>query len=650
MSAYNNEAKQVPRPGLKKQIRHIDRKIWLWSSENNVSKRDIKEFAKKAFEEAGYANFKASNGWYRRWFGRWRNQAGTKCIKTDKLTTERINTKNRNESLKANCFTLHSSSKEEQNVEKPANIKSVVNDQSSTLTQRDLHGNTINYLPSLINSHETNIEDCEATNGLSKSNNFKNTTNRKKGERYLPHFKHEVVTFALKYSIKEAAFCYKVNKGTISDWIREDNKFATLNIRKLKTEPTPDVQFINWLKNEREEGRVLKKDQLRKKIKELLEKYQNVDVKKSSKWFYNYHKKLEDDSLLKLPPVIYPLAFKIELALLCRKFSQRVLSDTFNIDRKRIRDWFHLHNSDDLKDVKRNASNYLTDPNIDKQIWDWYQTQTTKPTGKQIRDKGTELYNAAGFNEMRCSPGWFYRWCKRYSLPQAHYLRSKKDTLLLVWLLGELDRNNNITYENLKAKACQLWDTKIKSPLENVQLQDQSLLVLAQSNAVNDESTIYSWFTTVFSNAPIHSITLIRVHILFNFFRDINHPVIIICDDFKPHKFLKDFHKQELQEKQIEIMLLPEGCNSKLQPICFSLSQQFMTEIDIQWSTWNRENCWSSVNGASRSPNELDIYNWVVSAHSKLSKTYKDKIQDSFIKAGFILPTDSLDNQVKIFC
>lgn len=51
----------MPRPGLKKQIRHIDRKIWLWSSENNVSKRDIKEFAKKAFEEAGYANFKVLN-------------------------------------------------------------------------------------------------------------------------------------------------------------------------------------------------------------------------------------------------------------------------------------------------------------------------------------------------------------------------------------------------------------------------------------------------------------------------------------------------------------------------------------------------------------------------------------------------------------
>lgn len=43
--------------------------------------------------------------------------------------------------------------------------------------------------------------------------------------------------------------------------------------------------------------------------------------------------------------------------------------------------YFYL---DDLKDVKRNASNYLTDPNIDKQIWDWYQTQTTKPTGKQV--------------------------------------------------------------------------------------------------------------------------------------------------------------------------------------------------------------------------------------------------------------------------
>lgn len=738
MSAFNNEDKKVLKSGLRKHFRHIDHKIWLWSCERNVSKRDIKEFAKKAFAEAGYANFKASDGWYRRWLGRWKKQAGSQCIMTDNIT-RRLNTNNHDGLLSTNNFTLNSSCKNEQKVEKCAILATAVNDNLTTqfdVTFNNFQCNTNKCLPSLITAEETGIKDCEATNGLIKINNFKNTPSRKKGERYLPHFKKEVVTFAFKYSIKEAALYYKVHKGTVSDWIRESNKTTIPKLRQLKTELTPDIEFIDWLRNERKEERVLNKDHLRKKMQELLEQYQNMDVKKNSKWFYNYCKRFENNTFSKLPPIMYPMAFKIELALLCKKFSKKLLSDMFNIDRKRIRDWFHLLNSDNLKDVKRDVNNYLTDPNIDKQIWEWYQIQTVKPTGKQIRDKGTELYKAAGFSGIRCSPGWLCRWCKRYSLPQAGHLRNEKDTQLLEWLLGELDRNNNVSYESLKAKASQLWDSDIKpstswairfskryssllqtvpdintelpetlrnriskfrdefailahnknlqpfsliaideiplnftsstgsltskslirksgfenchasviiacssdgtllpttlllkSPLENVPLQDQYVFVLAQVNAVNDETTICSWFSEMF--------------------RNINYPAIIICDDFEPHKFLKIFRKQDLQEKQIEIMLIPQGCNSKLQPICFSLSQQFKTEIDIQWSRWYHDNCWSSVNGLSRSPSELDIYNWVSRAHINLFSTYKDEIQDSFIKAGYILPIDPLNSQVQ---
>lgn len=48
--------------------------------------------------------------------------------------------------------------------------------------------------------------------------------NVKKGERYLPSFKNKVVTYALDRTIKAAAEKYKVSRGTVAEWLKENRK------------------------------------------------------------------------------------------------------------------------------------------------------------------------------------------------------------------------------------------------------------------------------------------------------------------------------------------------------------------------------------------------------------------------------------------
>jgi hypothetical protein len=46
---------------------------------------------------------------------------------------------------------------------------------------------------------------------------------RKKGERYLPHFKVKVLAYAASHTLRETAEKFKVNDGTISSWKKEND-------------------------------------------------------------------------------------------------------------------------------------------------------------------------------------------------------------------------------------------------------------------------------------------------------------------------------------------------------------------------------------------------------------------------------------------
>lgn len=48
--------------------------------------------------------------------------------------------------------------------------------------------------------------------------------NVKKGERYLPSFKRKVMLYAVDNTIKAAAEKYKVNRGSVAEWLKENRK------------------------------------------------------------------------------------------------------------------------------------------------------------------------------------------------------------------------------------------------------------------------------------------------------------------------------------------------------------------------------------------------------------------------------------------
>ncbi|KAJ4439801.1 hypothetical protein ANN_07929 [Periplaneta americana] len=67
------------RRGLRPANGEVDRKLWQWYSDTSlqqgtkVSKRVVQARAKWAFHQAGITDFKASDGWYRRWVKRCQN-------------------------------------------------------------------------------------------------------------------------------------------------------------------------------------------------------------------------------------------------------------------------------------------------------------------------------------------------------------------------------------------------------------------------------------------------------------------------------------------------------------------------------------------------------------------------------------------------
>ncbi|XP_075236223.1 uncharacterized protein LOC142333163 isoform X2 [Lycorma delicatula] len=63
------------RHGLRREAVELDKKIWEWSlCVPDITKSKVQSYAKKIFLEAGILTFKASDGWYRRWRKRWKNQ------------------------------------------------------------------------------------------------------------------------------------------------------------------------------------------------------------------------------------------------------------------------------------------------------------------------------------------------------------------------------------------------------------------------------------------------------------------------------------------------------------------------------------------------------------------------------------------------
>jgi hypothetical protein len=81
----------------------------------------------------------------------------------------------------------------------------------------------------ILESHTCNAEQAadagsgpEAVEPSKKKSKKCGVHQRKKGERYLPHFKVKVLAYAASHTLRETAKKFKVNDGTISSWKKEE--------------------------------------------------------------------------------------------------------------------------------------------------------------------------------------------------------------------------------------------------------------------------------------------------------------------------------------------------------------------------------------------------------------------------------------------
>ncbi|XP_014289408.1 uncharacterized protein [Halyomorpha halys] len=325
-------------------------------------------------------------------------------------------------------------------------------------SQKSEFNNTQNKQKIMYPTEYMNPEDC--ANAISNEQSL--ISLKWKGKKYFPHFKTKVVSYALKHSIKKAALDFKVNKGTISGWIHESQQSIRGPIvNEIDVNYCgPDEEFIKWLRSF-ERTNVLHRQDVVDKVQHIIHSFEKQEPSKKSLWFFLYAKRLTNESSLDKIQIKYPLAFKKEVVSYTNYTSKKMASKIFNIDRKRICEWVSDSSNGIVKE--RDVSKYVTDPKVDKMIWDWYCLQQKKPSSKEIRLKAAVMYEEAGFSNMRCSPGWYYRWRLRHQLPTVRGSQASRDAKLLAWILIQLDENKSIFHSDLLKQAAQLTGATFKA-------------------------------------------------------------------------------------------------------------------------------------------------------------------------------------------
>ncbi|PNF42992.1 hypothetical protein B7P43_G09562 [Cryptotermes secundus] len=317
----------------------------------------------------------------------------------------------------------------------------------------------------------------------------------KKGERYLPHFKVKVLSYAASHTLRETAKKFKVNDGTISSWKKEKNWKKQLaqnsnsshgqDDEKKKVEVPPvcpvDQQFFSWLRWCREQGHELTAVELKEKARQIA----GQDTTDSCQWFKLWVSRFDEqqvyeDGFEKVKRkqerhIQYPLAFKVEVAIFAEHHSQIVAARTFNVSRKRVFEWLQLSKTNFAKGPVNAADESLKqvmeleaeavkrigpgrsdiDREVDLEIWTWYQNRQaagSKPNWREVQGKGLELYRRRGNDGIKCSYRWYKRWCDRFHV----VLRHEGDDAMLEWALTQLELGHSVSHNDLQVHALSL--------------------------------------------------------------------------------------------------------------------------------------------------------------------------------------------------
>jgi len=224
-----------------------------------------------------------------------------------------------------------------------------------------------------------------------------------------------------------------------------------------------DDKFIQWLRECREGGIQVNLSQVKAKVGEILARCGQQDVEKTCKWFLLWHNRreeklyvegMEDEDMKKeTQNLAYPPAFKLEVALFAKKHSQYAAAKIFNVARRRIFDWMRqipkLEELISKGHMKKMTGRGPKNRDIDQALYTWYcerKASGNRPKSCHVQSKARELYLTCGYNDMKCSYGWFKRWSQRFQIQ----LRYSYDDEIIEWIMARFDGNLPVNAQDLQ--------------------------------------------------------------------------------------------------------------------------------------------------------------------------------------------------------
>ncbi|CAH0391270.1 unnamed protein product [Bemisia tabaci] len=421
-SESTDESVNIPKrkghQGLKANVVALDKEVWLWyrksaMNNQNLTKCDVQNYARNIYLQANIQNFKASDGWYRRWRHRWMKNGDAMKTKMELQDSDLVVMEGLNfafPDFDENLFSIG----------KPDLLLKALESLEKEKPKKHYHESIPTRKPA-----QTRIKGT-----------IPEKQTLRKGVRYRPEFKEKVVAHSVTHSFNESALKYKIHPTTVSNWAEGKQKpVESESVQKSSIEE----DFAKWLQDLRLSKRQVSKEDVQEEVTKIKARSSG----EVSKWFLQYYSRLYDGMTSNIQ---YPQVIKTEVVKLAELWSQKYISSILNISRKQIYNWSkESHPEHAMTRVAGRKDD------VGKCLWDWYMGKDLKPLKKEIHRQAAEIARTKGY-DLKITKSWLYKWCNTYNVTSNSLL----DKQLLEWILKRFDQNSTPSQESIRRKCAAL--------------------------------------------------------------------------------------------------------------------------------------------------------------------------------------------------
>lgn len=152
-----------------------------------------------------------------------------------------------------------------------------------------------------------------------------------------------------------------------------------------------------------------------------------------------------------------------------------------------------------------------------------------------------------------------------------------------------------------------------------------NLRVKASQNGWMTTSLYHWWLRAVYRPDPFNNLERRR---------------LLVVDRYRPHT-TETSRKILSDEGNSDMLLIPAGCTSLVQPMDVSVNRPFKVKMQEQWMQWFRNHNDLTRQGNRKQPTRQDVLKWVSKAWDGVDEAV---IRQSFILCGITAAADGSDN------